>query len=80
MEVASYLHDKAKSVTLISRASVPLRNVVGKTVGDALKRVSYKKFTQSRIVVNMMYDMWNIPHHAQTEPNGRGPCQTSLTG
>jgi len=43
MEVASYLHDKAKSVTLISRASVPLRNVVGKTVGDALKRLHESK-------------------------------------
>ena len=26
------------------------------------------------------YDKWNnIPHHTQTETNGRGPCEPSLT-
>ena len=27
-----------------------------------------------------MYDRWNsIPHYAQTEKYGRGPCEPSLT-
>ena len=39
MEVAAYLADKAASVTVIGRSSIPFAKVLGKKVGSLLKKV-----------------------------------------
>lgn len=66
MEAAAYCIDKARSVTVIGRDSVPFRSVFGEAVGASLMKVFMDKGIQFRMNTNIK------------ACNGRGPNIASV--
>ena len=51
-----------------------------KTKTKTITKTKMKIKTKMRMKTNSLNDKWNnIPHQTQTEINGRGPCEPSLT-
>ncbi len=49
MEVASYLNDKAKSITIVGRSKFPFRSNLGEKIGEQFQKVLFYYWLEIKI-------------------------------